>query len=410
MNNSITFKNHPFKFLLYLEWTLLTIAILIEFIPIQTPLASTYRPFQGAIESPMLNFICLAIFAGMGFKLPKNDRRTKIIYIVAEVLLVFLAIFSGKSIRLFAPLYIIMVIRSCLIFQWFGRIAVSLISFALFSFTFINVWDSREYMNCAQAKLRFLPINIIFPFGLTFLFILLFMNAIISERQSRDKLLVANEKLRQYALKIENQATLEERSRIAREIHDSLGHSLTALNLQLETAIKLWEFNPKKAEDFLARAKELGSQSLHDVRNSVSTLRSNPLQYKSLEEAITLLIEDFQKSTNISPKYQIKIEHPLSIEINTAIYRIIQESLTNISKHSQATVVILKITTKINNTKTNHLRLFIKDNGKGFDITQNTSGFGLQSIRDRTLALGGNFNIKTAPSSGCKIIVEIPLI
>ena len=346
----------------------------------------------------------------MGFKLPKNDRRTKIIYIVAELLLVFLAIFSSKSIRLFAPLYIIMVIRSCLIFQWFGRIAVSLISFALFSLTFINVWDSREYMNCAQAKLRFLPINIIFPFGLTFLFILLFMNAIISERQSRDKLLVANEKLRQYALKIENQATLEERSRIAREIHDSLGHSLTALNLQLETAIKLWEFNPKKAEDFLARAKKLGSQSLHDVRNSVSTLRSNPLQYKSLEEAITLLIEDFQKSTNISLKYQIKIEHPLSIEINTAIYRIIQESLTNISKHSQATVVILKITTKIDNTKTNQLRLFIKDNGKGFDITQNTSGFGLQSIRDRALALGGIINIKAAPNSGCKVIVEIPLI
>ena len=61
MNNSITFKNHPFKFLLYLEWTLLTIAILIEFIPIQTPLPPTYRPFQGAIESPMLNFICLGI-------------------------------------------------------------------------------------------------------------------------------------------------------------------------------------------------------------------------------------------------------------------------------------------------------------------------------------------------------------
>ncbi|KST62078.1 sensor histidine kinase [Mastigocoleus testarum] len=405
MNDSITFKNHPFKFLLYLEWTLLTIAILIEFIPIKTPLVSTYKPFQGAIESPILNLICLVIFAVIGLKLPKANQSTKIIYIVAEVLLIFLAIFSSKSIRLFAPLYIIMVIRSCLMFQWLGRIAVSLISFALFSFTFINILHGKEYMNCAQVKLRFLPINIIFPFGLTFLFILLFMNAIISERQSRDKLLIANEKLRQYALKIENQATLEERSRIAREIHDSLGHSLTALNLQLETAIKLWELNPKKAEYFLARAKELGSQALQDVRNSVSTLRSNTLQYKSLEEAIAVLIEDFQKTNNILPKYQIKIEHPLSIEINTAIYRIIQESLTNISKHSQATAVTFKITTTINN-----LRLVLKDNGKGFDVKQNTSGFGLQSIRDRTLALGGNLNIKTAPNSGCKIIVEIPLI
>ena len=159
MNDSITFKNHPFKFLLYLEWTLLTIAILIEFIPIQTPLVSTYRPFQGAIESPILNFICLAIFTGIGLKLPKKHRRSKIIYIVAEVLLVFFTIFSSKSIRLFAPLYTIIVIRSCLMFQWLGRIAVSFISLALFSFTFINVWHGREYMNCAQAKFRFLPIN-----------------------------------------------------------------------------------------------------------------------------------------------------------------------------------------------------------------------------------------------------------
>ncbi|MDJ0773142.1 MAG: sensor histidine kinase [Mastigocoleus sp. MO_167.B18] len=411
MNNSITVKNHPFKFLLYLEWTLLTIAILIEFIPIATPLESTFRPLEstfrplhGTLVSPILNFIFLVIFGAMGLRLPKNNQPTKIIYIVIEILLIFLAIFSSNSIRLFAPLYIIIVIRSCLTFKLLGRIAVSLISLTISSLTLINIWHHREYMNCTQAKFRFLPINMIFPLGLTFLFILLFMNAMISERQSRDKLVIANEKLRQYALRIENQATLEERSRIAREIHDSLGHSLTALNLQLETAIKLWESNPGKAESFLMRAKGLGSQALQDVRHSVSALRSNPLQKQSLDGAIALLVENFQSTNNIIPKYQIKIEHPLSTEVSTAIYRIIQESLTNISKHAQATVVKLKI-----NTTPKKLQLVIQDNGKGFDLAQNTTGFGLQSICDRTLALGGNFNIKTAPNLGCKITVEIPL-
>lgn len=403
MNNSIKFKNHPFKFLIYLEWVLLVIAAFIELIPIPTPL-HRFPQVESAIRLPLLNLICLGTFAAMGLRLPKNNQVIKVIYIVVEILLIFLAAFSSKSIRLFAPLYIIMVIRSCLMFGLFGRLTVSFISFTLFSFTFHNIWQSRGYMNYAQEKVRFLPINIIFPFGLTFLFIILFMNAMISERQSRDKLVIANEKLRQYALKIENQATLEERSRIAREIHDSLGHSLTALNLQLETAIKLWESNPGKAEGFLARAKILGSQALQDVRHSVSTLRSNPLQNKSLDVAIAVLIENFQTTTNVLPKYQMEIEHRLSTEVITAIYRIVQESLTNISKHAQATTVTLKI-----NTTAKNIRLVIQDNGKGFELEQNTTGFGLQSIRDRTLALGGNLHIKTSPNFGCRITIEIPL-
>ncbi|PLZ98998.1 two-component sensor histidine kinase, partial [Fischerella thermalis CCMEE 5196] len=228
---------------------------------------------------------------------------------------------------------------------------------------------------------------------------------ILSERKSRDELAIANEKLRQYALKIENQATLEERNRIAREIHDSLGHSLTALNLQLETAQKLWQSNPEKAQTFLARAKELGSKALQDVRQSVSTMRSHPLQEQSLEQAIANLAENMQRTTGILPMLKINVAYPISAEISTPIYRIIQESFTNICKYAQATKVKLELTT----TDTT-LYLLVEDNGKGFDLGQNTTGFGQQSMRDRTLALGGKFNINSTPGSGCQIKVEIPLL
>ena len=230
------------------------------------------------------------------------------------------------------------------------------------------------------------------------------MNAVLSERQSRDKLETANEKLRQYALKIENQATLEERNRIAREIHDSLGHSLTALNLQLETALKLSKSDIPRAMTFLATAKELGSKALQDVRQSVSKMRSHPLQGQTLEQAIQILAADFQRSTSILPNCQISIISPLSMEISTPIYRIIQESFTNISKYAQATAVQLELTTTLET-----LRLIIKDNGRGFDLTQNTTGFGLQSMRDRTLALRGEFYIHSSYNAGCQIIVNIPL-
>jgi signal transduction histidine kinase len=86
------------------------------------------------------------------------------------------------------------------------------------------------------------------------------------------------------------------------------------------------------------------------------------------------------------------------------IYRIIQESFTNISKYAKASSVQLELTT------TNQgIKLIVQDNGKGFDIKQNTSGFGLQSMRDRTLALGGEIIINTAHGAGCQIIVTIPL-
>jgi signal transduction histidine kinase len=231
------------------------------------------------------------------------------------------------------------------------------------------------------------------------------MNAVLSERESRDKLQVANEKLRQYALKIENQATLEERNRIAREIHDSLGHSLTALNLQLETALKLSKSDISRAMTFLVTAKELGSKALQDVRQSVSTMRYHPLQGQTLEQVIYRLASDFQRSNGILPECKISIISPLSMEISTSIYRIIQESLTNISKYAQATEIKLELIITLEN-----LKLIIQDNGKGFNLQQNTTGFGLQSMRDRILTLGGEFEINTHPGAGCQIIVHVSLL
>ncbi len=129
------------------------------------------------------------------------------------------------------------------------------------------------------------------------------------------------------------------------------------------------------------------------------------MQEKSLEQAIQGLLEDFQHAKGFSPICVINLENSLPNELKTTIYRIIQESLTNIAKHSEATEINIEIE---QNSQT--LRLSIQDNGKGFDFEQNTTGFGLQSMRDRTLAIGGIFNILSAPGYGCKIIVDVPLM
>ncbi len=417
MSRPIQIKKHPFPSLLYLEWILLSITALIAVIP---PPLRRFRPKLPEITIcglfpdlsicnllPELSIYSLIVFALMGLKLPTGSNRNKIIYTITGILLILITgLFGERFARLFPFLYIILVTRSCLIFKLPGRLFVTSLSFTLFLFTTQLKYQMFNFQASPQAqeRFRFLSLNWSLVFGLSLVFVLLMMNAVLSERHSREKLAIANEKLRQYAMQIENQATLEERNRIAREIHDSLGHSLTALNLQLETALKLWQSNPNKAETFLATAKELGSKALNDVRQSVSTMRSNPLQEQSLERAIASLAESFHRSNGILPIYQINLEYPLPPEINTAIYRITQESLTNISKYAYATEVKLELVTARGN-----LRLIIQDNGRGFDLGQNTTGFGLHSMRDRTLALGGEFNINSAPGSGCKITVNIPL-
>ncbi|MEI6442525.1 MAG: sensor histidine kinase [Nostocales cyanobacterium ELA583] len=398
MNRPIQFNNHPFRFLLYLEWLLLGFSALMALMPSPSPRFSAMYP--------ELTICSLAIFGFMGLRLPTSNKTNKIIYTAIEVVLILITgFFGGRSARLFPFLYLILVTRSCLIFQLPGRLAVTLSSFILFLLTLRQRIPPGRFSPLAQERFRFFSFSLAVLFGLSLVFVLLLMNAVLSERQSRDKLETANEKLRQYALKIENQATLEERNRIAREIHDSLGHSLTALNLQLETALKLSKSDIPRAMTFLATAKELGSKALQDVRQSVSKMRSHPLQGQTLEQVIEILAADFQRSTGILPNCQISIISPLSMEISTPIYRIIQESFTNISKYAQATEVQLELTTTLET-----LKLIIQDNGSGFDVEQNTTGFGLQSMRDRTLSLRGEFHIHSSYNAGCQIIVNIPLL
>ncbi|MCP6762134.1 MAG: sensor histidine kinase [Fischerella sp. CENA71] len=218
-------------------------------------------------------------------------------------------------------------------------------------------------------------------------------------------LLLQYKELRQYLLEIEELAAVQERKRIAREIHDSLGNALTSLNIQLQTARKLWHIDPSQAEQFLTEAQKLGSVAIHEVRQSVCALRTNNTQEKSLEELITLVVENFHQTTGILPSISISLSTPLPVNVVTTIYRIVQESLTNICKYAQATKVEILVNADFNN-----VLLVVRDNGKGFSLSQRKTGFGIQGIKERVIALQGNFNIETELGNGCKLTVEIPLI
>jgi signal transduction histidine kinase len=406
MQPHLPFSNHSFRLMLYLEWILLGITLLGEIRPEPHRMIATTLP---------ISILVVIVFGLMGLKLPTEKNHNKLLYTGAEFGLLFLTFLLDSRTVFFPLLGLIIVIRSCLIFPQTGRLMVSMLVFIavlLMMFQQIPVPPpppphpprhppSPELFANTILTLR---LNAAVTFGLALLFILLLVNALLAERQSREKLMLANDQLRQYALRIEDQATLQERNRIAREIHDALGHALTAQSIQLENALLFLPSDVNKTESFLREAKQLGSRALQEVRRSISTLRSNPLQGQSLKIAIAKTVAEFRQTTGILPDCTIQICQPISSDISTAIYRIIQESLTNISKHSHATQVSIYL-----KERQEMIHLEIDDNGEGFSPEGNTTGFGLQGMRERTAALGGQFLLTSQPEQGCRITVLIPL-
>ncbi|MEO6863706.1 MAG: sensor histidine kinase [Microcoleus sp.] len=386
-----------FRLLLYLEWLLLATAAFMEVL----------HPFQ-SLFSLFLRVGAIALFGAIGLRLPTVRLSTKVAFTALEFSLILLPIVrEGLSSRSSFLLFLVLLMRSCLIFRQPGQVAV--LSLALLSYSSLLLLKPILPEKVISTIWEWRLSNVLL-FGLTLVFALLLINALIAERQSReeleiahDKLAETNEQLRYYALRIEDQATLQERNRIAREIHDGLGHTLAAQTIQLNNALLFWKSEDEKALEFMKQAKQLGSEAFLEIRKSVSVLRSNPLQGLSVESAIDKLLQDFQRMTAIEVSNSIRLPVPLSQEMNTTLYRIVQESLTNIHKHAHATMVTVGL-----QQHAGQIHLSISDNGKGFDPAQNTTGFGLQGMRERVAALSGQFAIYSESGNGCRISVSLP--
>ncbi len=215
--------------------------------------------------------------------------------------------------------------------------------------------------------------------------------------------------------RIEALAAIAERHRIARDIHDSLGHALVALNIQMEAALDLWQESPEQAYSLLQEAKQLGSQALQSVRESVAEIRTDPVAGRSLTAMLTQLTQEFQRTTGATLDCQIQVPPTLTAPVNSAIYRIVQEGLTNICKHAQATAVMLHL-----QSTTTSLQLILQDNGQGLpvDVHQRDfgqvagpfsgRGFGLQGMQERVANVGGQLQITSQPGAGCRITATFP--
>jgi signal transduction histidine kinase len=347
-----------------------------------------------------------------------STRLSKILYSVLELIMLALPSFRNSGLPFFPLLGLVVVMRGCERFERTGRFIIAGLTFAIFASVQLlrggmppeavikaSQQANRNSPHGFDPTVFILKFNAVFAFGVALLFVMLLINALLEERKSRSELIIAHEQLRQYSLRIEDQSALQERNRIAREIHDSLGHTLTAQSIQLDSASLLLKSDDlEQAKTFLSEAKQLCKQALQEVRQSVSTLRNHPLQRKSLDIVVRELVKEFQTTTAIVPLVQIQVNCAIPPEVISAVYRILQEALTNITRHSKATEVTIQVF-----TQSLTLHLLVMDNGKGFDPEQNQTGFGLQGMRERTATLGGKFTLGSRPEAGCSITIQIPL-
>jgi signal transduction histidine kinase len=380
-----TQSSYPLNIVLTLEWLLLAVAAISLIV-----MAITNRS-----SGILLNGLGFITLAGMGLYFPEK-WRDKWLYTALEFLILLLMAFV-LGFPLPATLFIVVVIRNCVLFadeDLLQRSAITVICFVTCIIAqSLRLWQGHFVFAIAFNQIGIVWFALLIVFGLVILFLQLLVDTVMVQKRSQ-------EQLRKYALQIEDLATVQERNRIARDIHDSLGHSLTIFNIHLEAAIRLLESEPAEAKALLLEVKQIGKQSLQEVRGSVMMLRADPLQGKSLEVAIAHLVTDFQKTTGIIPHYifEVALAENISEDLKVTIYRLVQESLTNIYKHSRASEVAIAI-----HQTTKEVTVCVKDNGKGFHLNHNPTGFGLQGMKERTTAIAGDLQIKTAPNQGCEI-------
>ena len=239
-------------------------------------------------------------------------------------------------------------------------------------------------------------------YGTGIVFVVVFTRVASSEREARTALAEANQLLRDHAAQVEELATTKERNRLAREIHDSLGHYLTVVNVQISAAQAILEQDRPRALDHLSKAQALTQEGLAEVRHSVAALRASPTESRPLPEALARLAEQWNAAGLRTSFVVAGTIRSLTPQVNLTLYRTAQEALTNVGKHAHATNVDLHLDYRDEGS----VHLCVKDDGVGSDNSE--GGFGLLGVRERVQQLSGAVRVRTDSGKGFALDVEIP--
>lgn len=280
-----------------------------------------------------------------------------------------------------------------------------------------NITPLEIYLDYFQKDVRFLLLGIKNALNslnmlLFLVYMIMLMRIQLSEKErilhlnetlnhTNEELRQANMRLEEYAKESEKAAEARERNRLAREIHDTLGHALTGIITGIEACTVLMDVAPEATKVQLNAIAEMARQGVTDVRSSVNALRPDALEKLDLEKALTQMIDEMSRSTNVEIAYQCTARlNGFDEDEENVIYRIVQECITNSIRHGKAKRIQIGI-----DKEYNMLKLRITDNGIGCETIK--KGFGLHHMEERLNLLHGS--LKYSGADGFTVEAQIPI-
>ena len=220
------------------------------------------------------------------------------------------------------------------------------------------------------------------------------------ERQQHARLEKAHQRLRRHAAAMEQLAVSRERNRMARDLHDTLAHSLSALTVQLEALRTLMTNDPDAARTAVDDIAELARRGLEESRKAIEALRTGPVETLGLTGALHEEIQALQTRTGVQASLSTAGEESLlTPEEAHALYRIAEEALSNVERHANAQQVDLRL-----DCGADRIDLVIRDDGTGFDLaTVDLERYGLTGMRERAAMIGASVEVNSRPGGGTEV-------
>ena len=329
--------------------------------------------------------LCIFIMYCMGF-----SNNTIILLFIASVLL------NTKAIEYRFPFLLI----GIFVYIIFDNAIFSQLSMVSLS-DFLSVYNTNTRLVLQSIDSILNTLNLVV--FVLFMFLLIYKEVKEGKqmRAMNEELRVLNEQLKEYAILQEKMGETKERNRLAREIHDTLGHTLTGLSVGLDAAIMILNIDPETTKKQLSLLSETARQGLQDVRRSVEKLRPDALERYSLQEAIEKMISDFINISKVNIRFTCHLEEmDFGPDIDEFVYRFVQEGTTNAVRHGKAKNILVSFA-----TQDDILILALEDDGIGCENV--TEGFGLHHMKERLAQFNGKLH--TYSNNGFLIIAEVPL-
>lgn len=334
-------------------------------------------------------------------------RRWLPIYFVAQGVLVFvidqMTSLLGTTFGLY--LYLALAAQAIGLLSNRARLATSVaatyLALAVFNFVWLSGWAALPAFLGLAAPQTFFVIA----------FVVLFFRQAKARKHAQEllnELETAHRQLAEYAARVEDLTLVNERQRMARELHDTLAQGLAGLILQLEAVDKqLAQGRPERAQAIATQAMERARTTLADARRAIDDLRAGATASANLAERVRDEVERFTAATGIPCELDLNPTLPTPDSFQEHVFRAVAEGLTNVARHARASRAWVRVA-----EMNSGLEIVVRDDGVGFESTEVTGRaghYGLIGLHERVRLMGGSFEVTSKPGQGTTLTLQLPI-